>query len=51
MANIPEGKQQITITLPKIVIEKVDRLASENFYKRSEQISRIVIEYFKEDIR
>lgn len=49
MANIPSDKQQVMITLPKVIIEKIDKLAEENFYKRAEQISRIVIEYFKEN--
>lgn len=49
MANIPSDKQQVMITLPKVIIEKIDKLATENFYKRSEQISRIIIDYFKED--
>jgi metal-responsive CopG/Arc/MetJ family transcriptional regulator len=48
LANIPQDKQQVTITLPKSIIEKVDKLASDNFYKRAEQISRIVIDYFKD---
>ena len=48
MANIPKDKQQVMITLPKTIIEKIDLLASENFYKRSEQISRIIIDYFKD---
>ena len=49
MANIPADKQQVMITLPKVIVDKVDKLAAENFYKRSEQISRIIIDYFKED--
>lgn len=49
LANIPSDKQQVTITLPKVIIEKVDTLAADNFYKRSEQISRIIIDYFKEE--
>jgi metal-responsive CopG/Arc/MetJ family transcriptional regulator len=49
MSSIPPDKKQVMITLPKVIIEKVDKLAADNFYKRSEQISRIIIEYFKED--
>ena len=48
MANIPKGKKQITITLPDDVIEVIDAIAVSNYYKRSEQISRIIIEYVKE---
>jgi metal-responsive CopG/Arc/MetJ family transcriptional regulator len=49
MSNIPADKQQIMITLPKAIIEKVDKIATENYYKRAEQISRIIIDYFKEN--
>jgi metal-responsive CopG/Arc/MetJ family transcriptional regulator len=49
MSNIPPDKKQVMITLPKVIIDKVDKLADKNFYKRSEQISRIIIDYFKED--
>lgn len=49
MANIPSDKQQVMITLPKVIIDKIDKLAVENFCKRAEQTSRIIIDYFKED--
>lgn len=48
LANIPKGKKQVTITLPDDIIEVVDTIAESNYYKRAEQISRIVIDYVKE---
>jgi len=50
MANIPKGKKQVMITLPEDIIELVDKDAELNYIKRSQQISRIVIEYYKDKI-
>ncbi len=49
MANIPEGKKQIMITLPDEIIKKIDAEAEANFIKRSQQITRIIIDRYKED--
>jgi metal-responsive CopG/Arc/MetJ family transcriptional regulator len=50
MANIPHGKKQITITLPDYIVEKLEELASKDplLSKRSQQASKIIIEYFKD---
>lgn len=48
MANIPKGKKQVTITLPDDILETIDAIAESNYYKRAEQISRIVIDYIKQ---
>lgn len=48
VSNIPKGKKQVTITLPDDVLDIIDDIAESNYYKRAEQISRIVIDYIKQ---
>lgn len=48
MATIPEGKKQVMITLPESILEKIDADAEKNYIKRSQQISRIIIDHYKD---
>ncbi|MCB2340875.1 hypothetical protein [Clostridium estertheticum] len=49
MANIPDNKKQVMITLPVEIIEIIDKLAEDNYIKRSQQISRMIIELVKNE--
>ena len=49
MANIPDNKKQVMITLPNEIIEIIDKLAADNYIKRSQQISRMIIELVKKE--
>lgn len=48
MGSIPQDKQQVMITLPKEIVKTIDEIAESNYIKRSQQISRIVIDYVKQ---
>lgn len=39
------GNTQISVVLPKIIVELLDKEASGNFFTRSQQASRIIIDY------
>jgi metal-responsive CopG/Arc/MetJ family transcriptional regulator len=39
------GNTQISVVLPKIIVELLDKEAKDNFYTRSQQASRIIIDY------
>ncbi|MCB2354363.1 hypothetical protein [Clostridium estertheticum] len=49
MANIPDNKKQVMITLPVEILEIIDKLAEDNYIKRSQQISRMIIELVKSE--
>jgi len=49
MANIPDNKKQVMITLPVEILEIIDKLAEDNYIKRSQQISRMIIELVKNE--
>lgn len=39
---------QISVVLPKEVVEQLDAVAESNYYTRSQQAARIIIEYLKQ---
>lgn len=45
--SIKESNKQISIVLPKEIIDKIDKLADENYMTRSQQCARIIIKYIK----
>lgn len=47
---IKESNKQVSIVLPKEIIEKIDKLADDNYLTRSQQCARIIIEYIKKPI-
>jgi metal-responsive CopG/Arc/MetJ family transcriptional regulator len=48
MALSPDT-QQISVVLPKSIVEKLDKLSQEELRTRSQQAAKIIIDYFKED--
>ncbi len=42
------GNTQISVVLPKIIVDSLDKEATKNFYTRSQQASRIIIDYLVE---
>lgn len=48
MANIPEGKKQVMITLPEDIINKIKIAADANYIKLAQQITRDLIELYKD---
>lgn len=46
MSSISKGKKQVMITLPEDILAKIKTDADLNYIKSSQQISRIVIEYY-----
>lgn len=41
--------QQISVVLPKTIVEKLDKLSTEELRTRSQQAAKIIIDHFKED--
>ena len=46
--GLKSDNQQISVVLPKVTIEKLDKLADEELRTRSQQAAKIIIDYFKE---
>jgi metal-responsive CopG/Arc/MetJ family transcriptional regulator len=44
---VGENNQQITVVLPKLIVEKLDKLADKEVRTRSQQAAKIIIDYFK----
>lgn len=44
---LKEGNQQISVVLPKSIIDKLDQVADEELRTRSQQAAKIIIDYFK----
>lgn len=47
MANISAGKQQITVTLPKEYVQKLEEEAKLEIRDRSAQAAKIIMDYYK----
>jgi metal-responsive CopG/Arc/MetJ family transcriptional regulator len=42
------GNTQISVVLPQVIVDMLDKEAKENFYTRSQQAARIIIDYLVE---
>jgi hypothetical protein len=40
---------QISVVLPRVIVDQLDKEAGDNFYTRSQQAGRIIIDHFKKD--
>ena len=47
--GLAKDNQQISVVLPKSIIEKLDKLADSELRTRSQQTAKLIIDYFKED--
>lgn len=45
---VKETNKQVSIVLPKEIVDRLDKLANENYLTRSQQCARIIIEFIKE---
>jgi metal-responsive CopG/Arc/MetJ family transcriptional regulator len=39
------GNKQISVVLPQIIVDLLDKEAADHFFTRSQQASRIIIDY------
>ena len=42
---------QISVVLPKDIVERLDAVAESNYYTRSQQAARIIIEHLKQQLK
>jgi metal-responsive CopG/Arc/MetJ family transcriptional regulator len=47
MGNIGEENKQISITLPKYIVEKLELDAKKDVRKRSQQAAKIIIDFYE----
>lgn len=48
---LSKGTVQISVVLPKEVVEHLDNIAESNYYTRSQQAARIIIEYIQQQLK
>jgi metal-responsive CopG/Arc/MetJ family transcriptional regulator len=42
---------QISVVLPKEIVDRLDDIAESNYYTRSQQSARIIIEYVQQQLK
>ena len=42
---------QISVVLPKLIVDRLDDIAESNYYTRSQQAARIIIEYIQQQLK
>jgi metal-responsive CopG/Arc/MetJ family transcriptional regulator len=47
MGNIGEDNQQISVTLPKYIVELLEKDAKKEVRKRSQQAAKIIMDYYE----
>jgi hypothetical protein len=47
MGNIGEDKQQISVTLPKYIVELLEKDAKKEVRKRGQQAAKIIIDHYE----
>ncbi|MFA5307338.1 MAG: hypothetical protein WC365_07865 [Candidatus Babeliales bacterium] len=48
---LSKGTVQISVVLPKEVVGHLDAVAESNYYTRSQQAARIIIEHLKQQLK